>query len=268
MKIKKMEQDHINELLPEYLEGRLNSSQERAVEKHLEKCSACQKELRELKIFFETFKKEKEIEPSASLSTDFEKMLQNEKYRISGEVKSLDKSKKNRSNSTRNLLKLAAVVSLVLCSYLLGKFHQTEQDATVVTKSHEPEQQQGNMLALLNSTSASNRIKGVNYFQDSGKIDQEIIRALTDRMLNDDNSNVRLSAVQALSKFTASEKVKKSLISALKTEKDPVIQIATIQILVKIQEEKAVGPMEHLLEQDSTEPFVKEQIKSLLPSIT
>ena len=83
----------------------------------------------------------------------------------------------------------------------------------------------------------------------------------------DENDNVRLTAFEALSRFTSSEKVKEVFLEALGKEKNPSIQIAIIQVLVQIQEKKAVEPMQRLLEQEDTQPFIKEQIKTGLPKI-
>lgn len=263
-----MEKDHITDLLPEYLDGRLDSSRKRAVEQHLMACSKCKTEKEELEILFSAFDNENAAEPSAAVRIGFEKMLEDEKQKISEEEKVISINRENSSSFLRNFLKVAAVVSLLLCSYLLGQFQQSERTTNEITESSEIENIQKEMLVLLDNTSASKRIQGVNYFEELPVLDEDIIQALIDRMVNDENSNVRLTAVEALGKFTASETVKNSLISALKKEKDPVIQITLIQILVKIQEKKAVEPMKNLLKQESTEPYVKEQIDALLPSIT
>ena len=52
----------------------------------------------------------------------------------------------------------------------------------------------------------------------------KILKALIERMQYDSNSNVRSSAVEALSKFTDYELVRTSLIEALTAEKDSSIQ--------------------------------------------
>ncbi len=263
-----MKQDHIKDLLPGYLDGELSSSQAGMVKEHLEVCSECKQELLELKIVLEAFEEEPQTEPSAAVRNGFQKMLVDEKRKLQPEGKVIPIGKEKNRHLFRSFLKIAAVISLLLCSYLLGKFHQREKPNNTFTENVELEGQQNEMLALLENISASKRIQGVNYFENYNDPDEEIIQALKDRMFHDENKNVRLTAVEALGKFTSSEAVKTGLITALGKEKDPVIQIAIIQILVKIQEKKAVAPMKELLEKEATEPFVKEQIKALLPSIT
>ena len=263
-----MEQEHIQYLLPEYLDGQLESSEEKKVEAHLEVCEACSLELQNLEALFEAFKNEKEIEPSPSVREGFSKMLEHEKKKISEDYKVIPINSGKRNKAIRKIFKIAAVGLLLFCSYLLGKYNQTSNPVNPITNNSEIESQENEMLALFEDTSASKRIQGVSYFEEYENPDEDIIDALTERMLYDENKNVRLAAVEALEKFTKSETVKQNFISALKSEKDPVIQIAIIQILVKIQEKKAITPLKQLLKQDSTEPFVKDQIEALLPSIT
>ena len=123
------------------------------------------------------------------------------------------------------------------------------------------------VISLLENQSASKRIQGVQYIEEFSTPDTTIIDALVDRLLEDEHTNVRLSAMEALSAFRNSERVKKAFIQALKTEKDPSIQIAIIQNLVQMQEKKAIGPMQDLLQQEETQPFIKEEITNALPKI-
>ena len=77
-----------------------------------------------------------------------------------------------------------------------------------------------------------------------------------------------MTAFEALVKFTSSETVKNTFIEALEQEQNPSIQVAIIQALVQIQEKKAAEPMKKLLEKEDTQPFIKDQIRAVLPSIT
>lgn len=264
-----MKEDHVTDFLPEYLDEELELSQKRQVEDHLKVCSYCQKELQELEMLFGAFENEKTLEPSANLQAKFDQILEDEKERISEEVPRENFSKNKRSYPLSYFLKIAAGIALLVCSYLLGKYQQDQKFgselSTLVEENREIKQTA--MLAMLENTSASKRIQGVSYFEEFSNPDEDIIEALANRMHFDENRNVRLTAVEALGKFTTSENVKKSFITALKAEKDPVIQIAIIQTLVRIQEKKAIEPMKSLMANEETEPFVKDQIKTLLPTI-
>ena len=262
-----MEEKHVLELLPDYLDHALSKPEKAQVEKHLESCPKCVKELNDLKKLFETFGNEKVEVPTEKLKAKFEAALELEKNN-QGKVLPLG-SKKGKSVWASNLLKVAASIALLVASFQMGGVFQQRKakEDIVALKNESLQMKQVTMLSLMENQSASKRIQGVNYIQEFEDPDEAIIQALANRLLHDENDNVRLTSFEALSRFTASESVKNVFIEALEKEKNPSIQIAIIQTLVQIQEKKAVGPMQRLLEQEDTQPFIKEQIKNGLPKI-
>lgn len=264
-----MKQNHVTDLLPDYLDNLLQESQKEEVEAHLKECKTCSRELEELKVLFKVFTDEKRIAPPNTIQTNFLKQLKIEKQK-DPKVVTLDSEIISRKKLwAGNMLKVAASIALLIGSFMLGKLQQQQREnAEMAQLVHESMNiKQTAMLSLMGNKSASKRIQGVNYIDEFTNPDEAIVSALADRMLLDENTNVRLTAANALGNFTASETVKDAFITALKTEKDPGIQVALIHTLVKIQEKKAIVPMQQLLEQEDTQPFVKEQIKSVLPSI-
>lgn len=264
-----MEKNHIIELLPEYLDNLLNETQKKNVEAHLKNCVACTKELKELKNLFQAFVKEAAEVPSDNLRINFLEQLELEKQRNSIVVSMNTTSAQRKTNWTNNFLKIAASVALLIGAYFFGKQQQEQISGQEIALLSDETQafKQTAMLSLMGNKSASKRIQGVNFIEEFSKPDEAIVRALVDRMLNDENTNVRRTAVEVLSEFTTSETVKNSFISALKTEKDPGIQITIIQVLGKMQEKKAAASMQYLLEQDDTQPYVKEELELVLPNI-
>jgi len=264
-----MRDEHITDMLPEYLDDLLDKDQKKKVDTHLKECESCKKDLNELRTLIAAFENEKQLVPPDSLRTGFNEMLEHEK-RTNPKIIRLDSQKKPGKNTWAiNVLKIAASIILLISSFMLGRYQQEQKSNEVIALLEDKSLRikQTAMLSLMGNKSASKRIQGVNYIDEFSNPDETIVKALADRMLFDENTNVRLTAVEALEKFTASETVKNTFIKALKIEKDPGIQIAIIQTLVRIQEKKAIAPMQYLLEQEDTQPYVKEQLKSVLPSI-
>lgn len=264
-----MEKDHIVELLSEYLDGLLSETQRKNVESHLQECKSCSQELEELKTVFDAFDIEQEVSPSKNLKINFLEQLELEKQGNS-KVVSLDRSSIHIKNNWANkFLKVAAGLALLFGVYFFGKQQQSQiANAEIAQLTDEKLAfQQTAMLSLMENKSASRRIQGVNYMQEYQQPDEAIVKALANRMLHDENTNVRAAAVEVLANYTNSEKVKDTFIEALKTEKDPGIQIIIIRTLGDIQEKKAATPMKELLDKEETQPFVKEQIESVLTTI-
>ncbi|UII77393.1 HEAT repeat domain-containing protein [Flagellimonas sp. HMM57] len=262
-----MKDDHISDLFPEYLDNTLNDSDKQKIEQHLASCIQCKLELDEMKLLFKAFKNDSVSVPSDRLSVKFEAALNQEKAATTKIVSIAPK--KEKSNWASNLLKVAASIALLVTSFQIGRVIQSQKNnqELVVLQDETLQFKQAAMLSLMENQSASKRIQGVNYIEEFPNPDEAIVKALTDRLLYDENDNVRLNAFEALSGFTTSETVKIAFIKALEQEKNPSIQVAIIQALVKIQEKKAIGPMQKLLEKEDTQPFIKKEIEQGLPKI-
>jgi cell division protein FtsB len=261
-----MKKQQVFDLIPDYLDNTMDATQRAEFEKHIQRYPECRKELEEMKSFLQVFEEEIPT-PTDRLQSKFEAALELEKIQ-QGKVVHM-KSQKS-SNWAGNVLKIAASIALLVAAFQMGSiFQQRKVDTDIAQLQDETKQmKQTAMLSLMENQSASKRIQGVNYIEEFEQPDEAIIQALADRLLYDENDNVRMTAFEALVKFTSSESVKTTFIEALEQEKNPSIQVAIIQALVQIQEKKAAEPMKKLLEKEDTQPFIKDQIRAVLPSIS
>jgi len=254
--------DNIQDKLVDYIENTLSETTNSEIKMHINSCQNCEIALQKMEEFLAVIPKDEMEEPSKNLRKNFEEMLLEEKQLQQTKVVKL-------KTNWKQYLQIAASVALIVSAFFLGRQQQSEQYNTQVIelKNENLVNKQTTMLALMENKSASKRIQGVQFIEEFLDPDPAIVNALVQRMLNDENINVRLTAVNALQPFIVSEAVKDGYIKALETEKDPSIQIAIIQLLVKIQEKKAYRPMQQILKQEETQPFVKEEIKTVLASI-
>jgi HEAT repeat protein len=100
---------------------------------------------------------------------------------------------------------------------------------------------------------------GVSVAYELETADDQIVKVLVRTMNEDTNTNVRLAALDALSKFNAENSVRQALINSLAIQKDPVVQIALIQLLVKLKEEAVLKQLEKLTKDASTMKAVKDE---------
>ena len=246
----------IHDKFIDFIENNLTKEAHDEIVEHLEICDSCSNELIELQQLLEVINDDTNELPSERLRKSFEEHLDIEKKQQTRVIEL-----KSRFNY-KTLLKFAAGLALLISTFLAGRYQQNEQVAKLESESLNNKQTV--MLALMENKSASKRIQGVQYIEEFSDPDPQIVDALVKRMLYDENTNVRLTAASALDAFISSEAVKEGFIKALETEKDPTIQINIIKSLVKIQEKKAIKPMQRLLEQDETQSFVKDEIKTVL----
>lgn len=263
-----MENLHISELIPEYLDGNLDPGSLKTVEGHLKTCPQCREELKETERLFKAMAMEEVPVPTEALGNRFDAALRLEKQ-AKGKIVNLHAPDQGKGR-TFQMLKVAVGIALLFGAFQLGSISQrlTMEGDIALLETHGKELKQTAILSLMENQSASKRIQGMGLIENFDLPDPQVIEALGNRMLHDENDNVRLTAFEALSNFPRSQRVKQLMIQALEQEKNPSLQVSIIQLLVSIQEEQAVPPMKKLLEREDTQPFIKEQIIAVLPSLT
>jgi hypothetical protein len=112
---------------------------------------------------------------------------------------------------------------------------------------------------MMKQESASERIQGVLTVNDLKAPDEEILNALITTMNYDDNVNVRMAALEALTNFAEYEMVKNAFIQALLNQDNPTIQIKLISILVNMEEKRAVDPIQKMIDDENISTFVKDE---------
>ena len=113
------------------------------------------------------------------------------------------------------------------------------------------------MLSKLDQSSPSLRIQAVNYMNEISSPDPNVINALINTMNTDENSNVRLAATTALSRFTDEDIVRDALIESLTIQDDPMVQITLINIMIGMHETKAKSYIEQIASNENTNKSVK-----------
>jgi hypothetical protein len=133
------------------------------------------------------------------------------------------------------------------------KFEVVEEDYT----------QRNVLLAKLNnSESPSQRLAAASQLDEITSTDHDIVDALANTMNTDPNTNVRLAALDALSKFYRESYVKKKLLSSLSKQKDPMVQIALIELLTKMKEVSIMKQLNKMVKDENTMQPVKDHAYS------
>jgi len=112
-------------------------------------------------------------------------------------------------------------------------------------------------LSLMQQQSASNRLKGVSW---SGQIDRpsnEVVAALLDTLMHDSNVNVRLATIDALERFASQDVVRRGTIQAVDRQVSPLVQIALIDFMVKVNERESIDTLRRLSEDPKVNAAVR-----------
>jgi hypothetical protein len=115
---------------------------------------------------------------------------------------------------------------------------------------------------LGNMTSASARMQAAMQAYSLNNPDKEIVDALVTSMNSDPSTNVRLAALEALSKFHKERYVKQQLVRSLKKQKDPMVQIELIQLLTRMKETSILDELQKMVNDTNTMDAVKDKAYS------
>lgn len=252
-----MSNDHQNKesQLIDYIEGNLSESDRSKIEKELIADVELYKQYEKLRKLFQAFKQVQKLEPSVGMQAEFERKLSEE----------IALEKKPRTVFTSIWYKIAAAIVLLVlgggAGYWISVYQQQKSELVALKKEMELTRQVV-FSQLNNSLSASQRMLGVKAAYQSVKYnnpDDEIVNALIKTMNEDDNGNVRLAALEALSSFVNEDKVRTALIESLAKQTDPVVQIALIQLLVEMKETDAIRSLQQIIDDEESIPAVKDE---------
>lgn len=238
----------------DYIDGKGSEVDRAEVERELAQSEEAYKLYEQLREVIQAIDKASVLEPSGKIKTEFEEALAKEIATQSKPTKTIFFSPV--------VYRIAAGFVLVMVGLGIGFWinKNQERDQELADLKKQVEDNRRIMLAMLdNQQSASQRIVGVSVAYELDKADDEIVKVLVKTMNEDTNTNVRLAAMEALSKFGHETQVRIALIQSLTEQKDPVVQIALIQLLVKMKEKGVVKQLEEMTKDPSTMKAVKDE---------
>jgi hypothetical protein len=248
-----MDNEKFEAQLIDYIDGRLSETERREVEEELMRNDNAYKLYEQLKEVMHAIERAQKFEPSRQLKEQFDKALDIETA----------SSREKKSIFLRPVFyRVAAAVTLLVLGGGVGFWiskHNAQQQEVAMIKKQLDETKLIMMTLIDNQLSASQRIQGVNVAMTIEGADDEVVQALVRRMNDDPNTNVRLAALEALGKFLHEPVVKKALVQSLSTQKDPVVQIALIQLMVRIKEKTVIDDLRRMVDDEETMKAVKDE---------
>ena len=251
-----MEKEKLEGLLIDYMDGKLNEADRHFIERELVNNSDTYKVYEQLKEVVQAMEHDPQLVPGNNIKKNFDQFLQQE----------IAANKKSKFIFFQPAFyKVAAAIALLIMSgvtaFWMYKDQQRAQELTAI-RQEMIETKRMMMAMMSNEQSASQRITGVSVANQLEKADDEVVMVLVKTMNEDPNTNVRMAALEALSKFHTEPNVRKALIESLATQKDPVVQIALIQLLVTIKEKGVMKDLERMTKDKTIMKAVKDEAYS------
>jgi hypothetical protein len=241
-----MEKEKLETLLIDYIDGRLTEGERREIEQQLKINLETFQMYEQLKEVIHAMQESSKIEPSLRLRRGFEHMLREEESQFKrGKVVFFRPS----------FYRVAAAIVFVVLGGSVALL--------LVNQNRQAKELAAVLKMLDNQNSASQRVLGATVaYNDIEKANDEIVNALVHAMNKDPNTNVRLAALEALSKFHSQPHVRQALVASLGTQKDPVVQIALIRLMVDMKEKDITKELERISTDEGTLQAVKDEAQA------
>ena len=255
-----MKCEQIAELLPDYLQDALRPEQTGIVEQHLATCAVCT----EVVALWKKLATLPDEQPGPAARERFDAMLHAWQ---SGRADRLEsgprRARRNFFEWLRSPLGAVAwsAALLLLGAFLglqLGGAKSNSQDLAAM-HTELTGMRQLVALSLLQQESASQRLEGVSWTRREERLDPQVLSALKHTLRYDPSVDVRLAALDALSRHAAQPQVRSSVVDALQEQQSPLVQVALIDQLVEWRDPQAARHLETFRQSPNLNPTVRQR---------
>jgi hypothetical protein len=263
--------NHILNQLPDFLGGSMSETAKADIERHLKTCKSCKAEYTALAKVWSEMGRLPEEKPNPRVRERFYAELELEKsarsLRIPPEIRWIDRLNNlvARLWPKQPAVQFAVALVCLLVGYVIGfrvdgAGNGSNGDVAQL-RSEVVNMQRLVMMSLLKTESASERIRGANWTERISRPDTEVFTALFESLNYDPVVNVRLAALEALSKFYDDAEVKKGIIGSLLRQTSPLVQLALIQVITTVHDSEGMAALKELLKNKDLNKTVREQVE-------
>ena len=273
--------EQIEQLLPDYLQSALSPAQSAEVEQHCEHCAACAQDV----VMWKKLALLPEEKPSADSRARFEAML-HAYSATAAEAASTAKlnTQPSREHETskpswnffewlRSPFGAVAwgaallLIGLFVGTQLSNRTKPAQSDEIASLHAEVASMRQLVALSMLQQQSASERLQGVSWSTREDHLDPQVQSALLRTLRDDGSVDVRLAALDALSRHAGQPQVRKGVLEALQQQQSPLVQVALIDQLTEWRDPDVAKHLRTLEQTPNLNPAVKQRAEWALAKL-
>ncbi len=254
-----MNLDECRLLIPQYFSGDLDAAQISDFEQQLETSAELRAEVAELRPIWDALEFLPLERPSPALRARFYQRL----HALTATVTEASRPPRKARWVLAPFQQIALSVLLLLLGLFIGHALDRSQSSEDVAqlRGEIRAMRQTVALSLLEGQSAEARLQGVSWGSRVDHPDRDVQTALLTALNHDANVNVRLSSVDALTKFASDPAIRRALLDSIATQESPLIQIALIDALVQVRDAAVIPELRRLALDPQFNPNVRERAR-------
>lgn len=254
-------EEAIETLLKELNEGPFTKEKLEALCSEYPQCSET---IRSGAIIWEGLAEVKTPAPSPVMDAGFYKMLSEFSAEQTNTAKAWwDLSWVRQNGFKLKWVAMAGVFLMGMASGVLFWPGESNQEITGIVQNNHRESAD-DFVALTSAESATERLMGIQQIKERDDLDGQIVQALNEILLHDENDNVRLSAIETMLYFADNPQVRECLIRAIPYQHSPLIQMTLAEVMIALNDPKAVKEIQQLLETQQLELEVKMKLEETI----
>ena len=266
----------LEELLPDYLQGALSPAQTAEVEQHCEHCAGCAQDI----VMWKKLALLPQETPSVESRQRFDAMM----HAYSTTVAETAASVRSTANAhavqqqpstakpSWNFIEwlrspfgaiawsaALLLIGLYAGTHLGNRVAPEHSDEIASLHAEVTSMRQLVALSMLQQQSASERLQGVSWSTREDHLDPQVQAALMRTLRSDGSVDVRLAALDALSRHSSQPLVRKNVLDALQDQQSPLVQVAMIDQLTEWRDPGAAQRLRLFEQTPNLNPAVKQR---------
>jgi hypothetical protein len=258
-----MKRQELTEKLFDLVHNNLSKEEQEEVFSGLEKSGMSREEIESIRSVNRLIEGAPAPEPSERMDKRFYAMLEEEKRKAMPGEPEIKRHTPSFYSFIGPGLKIAAGITLFLLGWFTsGWFGSTPAgDSQLANLSAEVKGLKETLvMTMMQQSSPVDRIKAVNMVTEFEEVDNQVIESLIKILNNDSNDNVRLVALDALIRYSSVPEVREGLIASIGSQTSPLIQLRLAEIMLALNEKRAVPEFQKILRDASLNYSVRGKI--------
>ena len=248
-------------LVADYLKGDLDDKGKKEVEELIAKGEIDYIDFRAIEQLHDELDMVPVPEPSSAMSERFYTMLEEEKAK-SRSIRFAIREKLTELINYVTLPRLAyAFTLLIIGGFFGGQMNNNDEEIEQITAEMETMREMM-MISMLEGPSTTDRLRAVNISAQLPVADTKAIRALLFTLNNDESVNVRVQAVEALTRWADNDMVREGLVNSIANQEDDIVIITLADAMVELGVKNSASEFQKLMEQQELTGVTKEKVET------